>query len=433
MTDGVAAELDRSSLVELHSVGAGAPHETSVPEIEPRLAQASTVVQQPVPRDLAPAAQGLVPRFPLDEQGTWLVLYDSAPGELRAVWSLARTDMERFGASFPVNGSRPAPVLRLRRSGPEGGTELVDEVSLLRVARERTGDVSFRVERDHCRYHAELGLATGDGGWLMLARSSGVDNAAGIGPRLPVSEERHRPLAASREPAAGPDADAPRRDAGADRGLVAGPGDATAWDGPLAAALPSPHSSPVDASLHPPGPAQRDPIGPDFGLVPQFPLVDSAQHRSPVEPGGTTPASADLGVPTVDGTGLSLGLGETGLPGDVLPAMRPQLAQVPPIGRSLGPAPGLGLPEVETLADCVRIEPQVYGARPTWALGPRMEAELRILGEAAPGSLIDLFGHPFRVGPGGRFQLTLRVDDPDLLRRALELQPPPELKIRRDD
>lgn len=109
------------------------------------------------------------------------------------------------------------------------------------------------------------------------------------------------------------------------------------------------------------------------------------------------------------------------------------MAQAPPISRSIRQDPRLAPPDPETPTARVRIDPFVYGAAPTRVNGLRLEAELRILGEAVPGSIIDLLGHPFQVGPGGRFLLTLRVDDPDLLRRALELQPPIELKARRDD
>ncbi|MTW20737.1 hypothetical protein [Allochromatium palmeri] len=59
--------------------------------------------------------------------------------------------------------------------------------------------------------------------------------------------------------------------------------------------------------------------------------------------------------------------------------------------------------------------------------GVVIEAELRIHGWSAPNAEIDLFGHRYRVGPGGRFQLSLKVDDPELIRRALERHPPPEL------
>jgi hypothetical protein len=62
-----------------------------------------------------------------------------------------------------------------------------------------------------------------------------------------------------------------------------------------------------------------------------------------------------------------------------------------------------------------------------------IEAELRVNGCAPPGSDIDLFGRPFRVGPGGRFQIVIRVDDPALIRRAFELNPPALLDRSEND
>ncbi|MBN2885390.1 MAG: hypothetical protein JXM75_01620 [Chromatiaceae bacterium] len=62
-----------------------------------------------------------------------------------------------------------------------------------------------------------------------------------------------------------------------------------------------------------------------------------------------------------------------------------------------------------------------------------IEARLCLHGWAPPNTEIDLFGHAYRVGPGGRFQLELRVDDADLLREALSQHPPPQLTLRRED
>jgi hypothetical protein len=274
--------------------------------------------------------------------------------------------MERFGSGFAVNGTRPAPVLRLRRSRPEGGTELADEVSLIRVARERSGDAGFRVGPGLALYHAELGLAAADGGWLMLARSNRLDNAARIGLRLPVSQE-------------------------------------------------------------------RSPILEPIGLLPRFPLVEPVQGQPVAASGGTTRRLGDRNALTVEGRGLSLESPAWGPTGDTAPTPPHQPSQTLSIGRALcldpPPLPSAAM----ALADSVSIDMLAYEAAPTRTNGLRMDAELRILGAAAPGSLIDLFGHSFQVGPGGRFQLTVRVDDPDLLRRALELHPPPELKAKRDD
>lgn len=248
---------------------------------------------------------------------------------------------------------------------------MVEEVSLIRVARQRSGDAGFRVGLDRCVYHAELGLATGDGGWLMLARSNRLDKAAGIGLRLPVAQER--------PPAIEPSA--------------------------------------------------------RFGLVPQFPLVGPTRSQPTVEPAGTTPRHGDLRALEVEVEGLCISSesADRGLPGDTPLKPSHQFSHTPLNGRPLCLDRQSVPPAAEALAARVSIDPLVYGATPTRTSGLRMEAELRILGAAAPGSLIDLFGHPFRVGPGGRFQLTLRVDDPDLLRRALELHPPPELSGERDD
>jgi hypothetical protein len=66
----------------------------------------------------------------------------------------------------------------------------------------------------------------------------------------------------------------------------------------------------------------------------------------------------------------------------------------------------------------------VYGRAAPRHGEPIIEAELRVNGSAAPGTEMDLFGFPYRVGPGGRFQISIRVDDAALIRRAFELHPP---------
>lgn len=75
----------------------------------------------------------------------------------------------------------------------------------------------------------------------------------------------------------------------------------------------------------------------------------------------------------------------------------------------------------------------LYGRPVVPAPRLQIEAELRIRGWAAPNSEIDLFGYPYRVGPGGRFELVLKVEDPALLTQALALHPPAELGLSRDD
>ncbi|GAB0148991.1 hypothetical protein McPS_17310 [Marichromatium sp. PS1] len=61
-----------------------------------------------------------------------------------------------------------------------------------------------------------------------------------------------------------------------------------------------------------------------------------------------------------------------------------------------------------------------------------VEARLCVSGWAPPGREIDLFGQPYRVGPGGRFQFECRVEDPELL-RAILAQHPPALASRTEE
>lgn len=294
-------------------------------------------------------------RFPLAAHGTGLVLFDTARGELRAHWSLDRNDLERFGSSFPLDRQRPAPVLRLRRVSSDGASEPSGELSLLAVARERTGIAEFRVTDAAGLYQAELGLATEDGGWLMLARSNAIQRSARVGLNLDVRASR---ASSSERAARPPDAD---------------PIDATG----LAA---------TDPSLLPP-PATGAAVVP---LDPVFPLV-----------------------------GLAAECGERPAPGPSTALGRPPQRQAPRSGTA-------------TLLEC-SLAPPTYGSFEPAAGMLEIEAELRLAGRAPPETWIDLFGHPFRVGPGGRFQLTVRVRDAQLLQRALELDPPPELATPRED
>ncbi|MCF8005072.1 MAG: hypothetical protein K9L32_12900 [Chromatiaceae bacterium] len=55
--------------------------------------------------------------------------------------------------------------------------------------------------------------------------------------------------------------------------------------------------------------------------------------------------------------------------------------------------------------------------------GAVIRGELHVFGSAAPGRLLDLGGHPFRVGPGGRFSFRVALDDDELLAALLARLP----------
>jgi len=86
--------------------------------------------------------------------------------------------------------------------------------------------------------------------------------------------------------------------------------------------------------------------------------------------------------------------------------------------------PERAAPPVTTLMHPI---PSLNYADPTPAtIGLVITAELHLQGWSTPNTVIDLFGHRYRVGAGGRFQLSVRVDDPELIRRALAQHPPLE-------
>lgn len=252
----------------------------------------------------------LVPRFPLLERGTRLVLADAETNALRAFWHLSGDDLIPALAGFAHGGVKPVLVLRLRRLHA-GGAMPVQEIPLYLRGPTDQGEQVFSVEAQPARYDAELGLSDTAGGWVMLARSNALDHAARVDVRLVPVEN----LGAS-------------------------------------------------------DPTRRVPA-------------------TPPEPAPLAPAP--------EGT----------------PSPQPQEGTAPP-PRSLA----------EQRSSASPSEPLRYGHLAPRGTELSIEAELRINGCAAPGSEIDLFGHPYRVGPGGRFQLVIRVDDRDLIKRAFELNPP---------
>ncbi|MEY6433810.1 hypothetical protein ABC977_15500 [Thioalkalicoccus limnaeus] len=51
--------------------------------------------------------------------------------------------------------------------------------------------------------------------------------------------------------------------------------------------------------------------------------------------------------------------------------------------------------------------------------GVETQAELLVFGSGPPGAVVDLYGRPFRVGPGGAFALRFAIPDEELLDRIL--------------
>ncbi|WP_325292160.1 hypothetical protein [Thiocapsa sp.] len=336
------------------------------------------------------------------------MLASAGEGGLCAFWHLSGDDLIPAAVGFGRDGAKAAPVLRLRRLHGDSATQ-VDEIALQLRGPGGHGEQVFSVDARPARYDAELGLSDGSGGWVMLARSNALDHGARVDIRLePPVERREAPHAASSEAAAPP---------------------ATPRTAPPQQGSAEPTSSPARAPIGTPRVVPEQPgiravdvlarrregleLGPgrEFGRVPdrevtpvaEIPIQPDRVGQSPIrspDPDSEAPAPHDA---------VSASRGEDTIPGPAHPAER-----------RASPSP---------------TAPMRYGQPTPGGTELLIEAELRINGCAAPGTLIDLYGHPYRVGPGGRFQLVIRVDDPELIRRAFQLHPPdlPERPAESDD
>lgn len=200
-------------------------------------------------------------RFPLQLDDTALVLYDLDPEHLQVQWFVTPDDFSSARGAFPGASADLRQVLRLCRLDGEGKTEVVDRVVAVASASTLQGHHRFAPERFGAEYECELGLESGDGGWLMLVRS----NRARLAGRSPL------------EPGDAPEADRTR---------VPGPEGA---------------AEPCDRQAHPVEPAlaaDGEPLypvfpSPDSGTAPSaLPAGDAAAMPPPLLPSTRYPGQS---------------------------------------------------------------------------------------------------------------------------------------------
>lgn len=324
------------------------------------------------------------------------MLASAGDGGLCAFWHLSGDDLIPVAAGFGRDGPKPVPVLRLRRLHA-GEPTLVQEVTLQLRGPSGHGEQVFSVDARPARYDAELGLSDAAGGWVMLARSNVLDHGARVDVRFSTVESIRAPsdrLIEAPAPAATPQNDPPKSRSAATPSLQA-------RELPNATAFvpEQPGIRVVDVLARRRAGLDLQP-GREPGLVPDREATPSA--RTPEQPdradqSPSRPPDSDSEVlPPRDAESASQSEGTI-----------PEPARSP-----------------ERRSNASPTAPMLYGQPTPGGTELLIEAELRVNGCAAPGSLIDLFGHPYRVGPGGRFQLVIRVDDPELIRRAFERNPP---------
>jgi hypothetical protein len=382
-----------------------------------------------VPPDLAPAALPLEPCFPLEARGTSIVLAGDRAGHLRAFWHLDRDDFEYAAASFPTAGVRPVAVIRLRRGRWGDNGETVAERALSPDVRNGAGEVPFEAPRDHSRYHAELGLSTPQGGWLMLTRSNRLYNADGVGLDLPDRPETETPDGQALHGPVSVDG------AEVDPILLQSSGQpapvalafplvmpAREWRRAYAAAPEAHLGAGARAELVWPSSHVEPALALDSGAVAavgdgSLGVCAPVQHQIDA----LATLAAVIAHAPVETRGVDHTLG-----GSAMDRARTAPSGTGQAGTDLGPRPD------EPGVGSGAIAPLTYGSPPARPSPLRIEAELRIMGSASPNQTLNLFGFPYRVGPGGRFQFVLPVDDPELLARALAERPPRALLKPKD-
>jgi hypothetical protein len=340
----------------------------------------------PEAEELRAVADEIARTFPFAPERTVLMLCEVDPHHLQAQWQIAPSELANGRGAFPDH--RDAEVcLRLLRVTAADGTREEARIRRKASASGAQGEVVFGIEGGADSFQAELGLASADGGWLLLARSSQVrpptsatesGAAEGHGTRVTKASDRHaiaRGEGVGDQRASSPEA----------VGTKVEPALA-AVGVPLHPEFPLPRAfrGPAPRSYHV-GPAGLDPEGHEPGPSPRR---DSTPPLDPQQ------AAPPIGVATT---------------GDWAVLAPPLL----PSGQGMRPD---DWSSAMTFYDPRgAVSSREFSAPASLLQGLTLHAELLVWGTAAPGILIKIFGHEVRAGKDGRFSLRRPVDVPSSL------------------
>jgi hypothetical protein len=351
----------------------------------------SRIDATPMPGDRADDGRITDRVFPIAGDAPPLVLYPTTDEGLELRWQLDARSIDRARAAFPDGHGLPAPRLRLLKLSDEGAARVVAEASLEDAHLAAGGHARYPTGTITGPVRGEIGLATADGGWVMVARSNRLLAARSRPIRLPGrTESRPAAVTAASTASAAPGAVAASPRLQRSFPLV----------GPVrsrsAASAPHPHSfadAVVPAPLrHVPGsPAGRLVVSAEVGGDEASEAGQARNRPGPIsrEPEGSVLEHADGGSGQPEG-----------------PAARSGDSAAASTTVAALPRPGSGP---------VR-SPRTVGHM-------TLRAELLVQGSAPPGMVLDLGGHPYRVGAGGRFQLRVPILDHALIMRLLAALP----------
>ncbi len=356
-------------------------------------------------------------RFPNPELAQRLVLYPAAGGGVALDWHLDPAVIEQSHSAFAAH--QPVAKLYLRRAGGDGA-------HLAEAAIDLSSDLSGQAQFPEPlvgALQAELGLeGQRDGGWLLLARSNqlqAVPESLGLASLTPQSagepQAMQPPLGLTHQ-AQSP---SPRPSTAAVTGVING---TTARlttrfpDPSLAALADRPERRAGAFPLANAGGTHRF----ETHRLGQNTSSDAIPSAEPSAPSGDQPSNALSDDRMSDARSRV-----QADPEQVLLDQR--LLRRQDVTTSAEPTGGSGERHAEQLGNQRAV---VYAPRGSGPIAPYptgegavVQGELHVFGRAAPGSLLDLGGHPFRVGPGGRFSFRVALDDPELLAALLARLP----------
>lgn len=245
--------------------------------------------------------------FPLACRRTLLILSDLDPDQLQAQWQVEPGHLALVRGGFPADMAGVRPRLRLLRV--DAGDREVATLTLDARQGDAPGVARFLVSGGPgVRYRAELGLASPEGGWLLLTRSEGVSvplrpgesGAYRVAPEGPVDQADNAPVEAR---GAG---DAPMAANALADPTLADPGV------PLAPIFPLP-SLPEAVAEHL-APAAAVAILARFRLLPAPGIIPLIIAREPPPPAQTGEARPGMGGPVEGDMGAAwVRLGGAGL------------------------------------------------------------------------------------------------------------------------
>jgi hypothetical protein len=246
---------------------------------------------------------------------------------------------------------------------------------------------------------AEIGLAGDAGGWLLIARSNGLPAAGPVG--VAFLRGHHQPPSSSAQ-------------------RVATDGGASAASGPAGAATATTDDTGAWGVPEP------------LRLEPEFPLVEpvlSARAKAGAGLAVETPSTGpreDSAATATRYRGSDTSLGSARQAAGPLGGTNAQSSPEPPPG---GVVPRLVQPPRRRAIRPEPTSPSEHG--PVSGSGPlraaagdaSLAADLVVYGSAPPHTLLNLGGHAYRVGPGGRFVLRIPIREREVIMRVLATLP----------